>query len=74
MDMSSKFVLEPRRYEKTSGAAPNLKIRVRAGARAKLPLEIAQDLKTEANEHFSASMQIHSSVHAVVRARWGRRR
>ena len=43
------------RYEKTSGAAPNLKIRVRAGARAKLPLEIAQDLKNEANEHFNAS-------------------
>merc|ERR1719191_909672 len=53
----------PERFETRSNAKPNAQIRVRTGARPKAALDIARDLKEEANQYFAASKWFDAIEH-----------
>merc|ERR1719174_220523 len=53
----------PERFETRSNAKPNAQIRVRTGARPKAALDIARDLKEEANQYFGASKWFDAIEH-----------
>merc|ERR1719174_416086 len=53
----------PERFETRSNAKPNAQIRVRTGARPKAALDIARDLKEEANQYFQASKWFDAIEH-----------
>merc|ERR1719421_1257374 len=53
----------PERFETRSNAKPNAQIRVRTGARPKAALDIARDLKEEANQYFAASKWFDALEH-----------
>merc|ERR1719473_1364457 len=53
----------PERFDTRSNAKPNAQIRVRTGARPKAALDIARDLKDEANQYFAASKWFDAIEH-----------
>jgi len=62
-DPSKPRTPNPERFETRSNARPNAQIRVRTGARPKASMQIAQDLKEEANRFFSASKWFDACEH-----------